>query len=90
MGVEIDWMDNSMHPGNIQKFDGIGGMLVHADAHIHLDMAGRWVLQGMKGRPDSFFLLPVVLHEIGHVLGLKHLSSPEAVMGHIIIVLISI
>ena len=35
----------------------------------------------MKGRPDSFFLLPVVLHEIGHVLGLKHLSSPEAVMG---------
>ncbi len=82
MGVEIDWMDNSMHPGNIQKFDGIGGMLAHADAtHIHLDMAERWVLQGMKGRPDSFFLLPVVLHEIGHVLGLKHLSSPEAVMG---------
>ena len=69
-------------------FDGEGGALAHADAtSIELDADERWLLQGQKPTDasgeegPSFALLPVVLHEAGHMLGLVHSSDPRAVMA---------
>ena len=81
----IGWSDHSKT--NEKKFDGPGGKLAEADkSSIQLDSAEQWLLHGVgwaghihgarteleKGASPGFFLAPVLLHEIGHSLGLTH------------------
>ena len=52
------------------NFDGPGGCLAKADeASVTFDGGEVWRLQGSKPKRNAFFLLPVALHEIGHVRG---------------------
>jgi predicted Zn-dependent protease len=39
------------------------------------------VLQGGAGGLGTFFILPVCLHEIGHILGLTHSKALDDVMA---------
>ncbi|KAL4660430.1 matrix metalloproteinase-21-like [Arapaima gigas] len=67
------------HLGCPWLFDGPGGELAHA-AHpgeIHLDDDEPYSVPPSE---HGVNLLQVLLHEIGHVLGLPHLSSPDSVM----------
>ena len=71
-------------------FDGPGGALAVATAStITFDAAERWELRsaphphrGVLDWDEMYFqLLPVAMHEIGHVLGLGHSDMPEDVMS---------
>jgi len=85
--LNISWGDRSAD--NDFFFDGEGGALAHAGSDIEtklgfvvFDMAEKWFVQENKDKATSkeYMILPVVLHEIGHVLGLNHSLDPSAVM----------
>lgn len=79
---------------NDEKFsDGTGGRL--AEAHkfgIRFDASERWLLQGQAGahvleqnipppkKKGEFAFLPVLVHELGHILGLGHSFNEKDVM----------
>ncbi|CAK9064401.1 unnamed protein product [Durusdinium trenchii] len=65
------------------KDDGPGGRLAEASTwSVVLDSTERWLLKSQKpeGPRNSFYLYPVVLHEIGHCLGVQHSSNRADVM----------
>lgn len=81
--LDISWEDTSA--ANILPFGQPGGALAVAGrGYLHLDMSERWLLQGQQ-QPrmahGSFALLPVVAHELGHVLGLSHSHLEEDLMS---------
>ena len=65
-------------------FGMAGGCLAHADDDkIVMDSAEKWLLPSSKPYPYGlhFSLVPVVMHEMGHVLGLEHSKIPSDVMS---------
>ncbi|XP_022133607.1 metalloendoproteinase 1-like [Momordica charantia] len=67
--------------GDRFPFDGRWGVLAHAfgpnDGRVHFDADENWVV-GMVA--DGFDVQMVALHELGHVLGLKHSADSQAIM----------
>jgi hypothetical protein len=72
--------------GDSGPFDGPLGVLAHAypkNGRLHLDASEQWALSlgdGTETTSESIDLESVAMHEIGHVLGLGHSTSPHAVM----------
>ncbi|CAM0956218.1 unnamed protein product [Alopecurus aequalis] len=72
--------------GDGVPFDGPLGILGHAfsprNGRLHLDASEQWALDFADGTETSVAidLESVATHEIGHVLGLGHSTSPKAVM----------
>ena len=65
-------------------FGAVGGCLAHAEPDkIFLDSAEHWLLPNSKrkARGLQYSLLAVVVHEMGHVLGLAHSKIPADVMS---------
>jgi len=78
---EVKLSDRELH-ALIMDFDGPGGQLAHSGReYLILDSAEKWLTQDQKNRPRCFFLLPVLVHEAGHVLGLGHSSNHAALMS---------
>lgn len=65
------------------KFDGPGGQLAHSGFDfLHLDIAEHWLtLDQPKTFNGQFRIFHVVLHELGHVLGLEHSRRPQDLMS---------
>ncbi|KAL0419535.1 UNVERIFIED_CONTAM: Metalloendoproteinase 2-MMP [Sesamum radiatum] len=64
--------------GDVQPFDGPGGILAHAspptDGRLHFDGDEAWVDGAVAGKID---MQTVGLHELGHILGLEHNTTHE-------------
>jgi hypothetical protein len=67
-------------------YQALVGVLAHAtpeNGRLHLDASEQWALSlgdGTETTSESIDLESVAMHEIGHVLGLGHSTSPHAVM----------
>jgi matrix metalloproteinase-20 (enamelysin) len=78
--------------GDGHAFDGQGGSLGHAaypygsgryatDGDVHLDDGENWAVGSQIRRyPEQIHLKTVVMHEVGHALGLDHSTRPSAMM----------
>nr|AUF81973.1 metalloproteinase [Cryptophlebia leucotreta granulovirus] len=75
------------------NFDGLGGVLAHGfkppkmgvkeegsfEGEVHLDSEELWLTQNEKHENGTYYL-PVLVHEIGHALGLLHSSVKKSLM----------
>ncbi|XP_068697556.1 matrilysin-like [Montipora foliosa] len=70
----------SKHKGCSYPFDGSGGVLAHAffpkEGDLHFDYNEKWT----DGVTYGINLFSVALHEIGHLLGLRHSKNRSAIM----------
>lgn len=77
--------ENTVHGDNFE-FDGPGGILAHAFyppiGYIHLDESENFVVNDFQHhiKEDQYSLFDVLLHEVGHTLGLRH-SPPNGTLG---------
>ena len=77
--VAVAWSDDAE---GFSDLGVAGGQLAHTSGlSVQLDMAERWRLQSGDPRGGDFELLPVLIHELGHVIGLAHAPEADAVMS---------
>lgn len=78
--VQVMFTDQSRQ--NAFLFDGPGGVLAKGEKdRLEFDASERWLTQGQDAKDLQFFLLPVAIHEVGHVLGLEHSNRMADVMA---------
>jgi len=71
--------------GDSQNFDGVLGIIAHAfspeDGRVHFDDAEFWSVDVRSDKaPQALDLTTVVIHEVGHVIGLAHSPVRKSVM----------
>lgn len=88
--IVISWVTGEH--GDRNPFDGKGGCVAHAafpyrggnwwlDGDVHLDDDETWVVHTpTQPFPAEIHLPTVLLHELGHALGVDHSESPDALM----------
>jgi len=77
--IEVCFTDQSRT--NPFLFDGAGGVLAKGSKdRLEFDASERWLLQGQEEKRNQFYVLPVAVHEVGHILGLEHSKNMNDVM----------
>lgn len=84
--IEVRFEKKNHGDGRTVAFDGKAGVAAHAfgpgeyaiSGDVHLDEEEDWTLS--VNRKDGTNLLAVLIHEIGHTLGLPHSKDPTSVM----------
>ena len=69
------------HQNCYRDFDGNGGDIAHSDdaGNIHFDDDENF--KSIRSHTtDGIYLLRVIVHEIGHVLGLDHINKSQSIM----------
>ncbi|WKY02623.1 hypothetical protein Q1695_016134 [Nippostrongylus brasiliensis] len=79
--VDIDILFAEGEHGDDEPFDSTGGMVAHSryppEGILHLDADEMWSFDGSKGVDLRY----VIIHEIGHVLGLRHSKKKSSIMS---------
>ena len=78
--VQVAWRNADVTSDT--RFDGPGGTLARAsDSFVYLDSAELWCVSNTPSKVNAFSIYTVVLHELGHVLGLTHSKNSMDVMA---------
>ncbi|VDL83415.1 unnamed protein product [Nippostrongylus brasiliensis] len=79
--VDIDILFAEGEHGDDEPFDSTGGMVAHSryppEGILHLDADEMWSFDGSNGVDLRY----VIIHEIGHVLGLRHSKKKSSIMS---------
>ncbi|KAK6744771.1 hypothetical protein RB195_011471 [Necator americanus] len=80
-GVDIDILFARRSHGDEEAFDGKGNMVAHSGyppkGILHLDADEEWSFDGSRGVDLRY----VMIHEIGHLLGLRHSRKRSSIMS---------
>lgn len=80
--IKIGFRNHSLRCKKPFQFGSRGCLLceIDEDRFINLDSSERWLLQDEENRRGCFKVYPVLLHAVGHVLGMKNSSLDVSVM----------
>uniref|UniRef100_A0A0K0DXA6 ZnMc domain-containing protein n=1 Tax=Strongyloides stercoralis TaxID=6248 RepID=A0A0K0DXA6_STRER len=83
--ANIDIFFAKFNHNDLESFDGKNGIIAHSskisknESFIHFDASEKWATNSKI--KDRINLKLVALHEIGHILGLKHNSYHNSIMN---------
>uniref|UniRef100_A0A0N5A1X3 ZnMc domain-containing protein n=1 Tax=Parastrongyloides trichosuri TaxID=131310 RepID=A0A0N5A1X3_PARTI len=83
--TNIDIIFAKFEHNDLEAFDGRNGIIAHSgknsinESFIHFDASEKWATNSRVN--DRIDLKLVALHEIGHILGLKHNSFKNSIMN---------